>query len=400
MANPEHLEIIQQGVAVWNEWRSGNPRIEPDLAGADLSGKELNEADFSETDLRKADLKNSTFRGAKLIKTDLRGADLRKASFNLANLSEANLSEAVLRGTDFSEAVLKRAYLIRADLVRADLFEADLERADFRWAFLIGTDLTRANLSRADFRWAYLIEANLTEADLSEANLMEANLSKADLRRVNFRDASVGWSYFGDLDLSLAKGLHTIKHFGPSTVGIDTLHRSKGTISKEFLQGAGVPEIFIEFMSALTHETFTYHSSFISYSSKDRDFAQRLHADLKNNGVYCWLLPEEMKIGDKIQHDIEPSIRIHDKLVLVFSENSVGRQWMEKEAATALEEEIKKKKKVLIPVRLDSAVLESDQAWTVDLRSSREIYDFSKWQGAVFYQNAFDRLLEHLRADG
>jgi hypothetical protein len=38
MANPEHLEILKQGVEAWNTWRRANPSIEPDLTRASLSG--------------------------------------------------------------------------------------------------------------------------------------------------------------------------------------------------------------------------------------------------------------------------------------------------------------------------------------------------------------------------
>jgi uncharacterized protein YjbI with pentapeptide repeats len=399
MANANHLEIIKQGPDVWNNWRKKNPYVEPDLAQADLSELKLNAADLSETDLRKADLRKTTFRGAKFIKADLRGANLHKASFNLANLSEANLSEAVLRETDLSEAILKRAYLIRADLVGTDLFEADLERADFRWAFLIGTDLRRANLFRADLRWAYLIEADLSEADLSESNLIEANLRKTDLEQVNFRDASVAWSYFGDIDLSKAKGLHTVKHFGPSTIGIDSVHRSNGRISEAFLRGAGVPQKFIEYMASLNKEAFTYYLSFISNSNKDQDFAEKLHYDLQKNGIHCWYIPEEMKIGDKVQHNIEQSMRIHEKQVLILSINSLASQWIEKEIENAFEVELKMKKTALIPIRIDTAVLDSDHAWAIDLRKSRDIIDFSDWKDPASFSNALDRLLCALKAD-
>jgi uncharacterized protein YjbI with pentapeptide repeats len=387
MANQDHFDIIKQGADVWNKWRMENSGVEPDLAQADLFELELNGADLSETDLRKAVLQQSTFRGAKLIKADLREANLQRASFNLANLSEANLSGAVMRHTDFSEAILKKAYLIRGDLVGADLFEADLERADFRWAFLIGTNLSRANLARADFRWAYLIEANLRESDLSEANLIEANLSKADLKRVNLRDALVARSYFGDLDLSLAKGLHTIRHFGPSTVGVDTILRSKGQISEAFLQGAGIPHRFIQYLKTLARE------------DKDRDFAGQLHADLQANGLHCWFIPEEMKIGDKIQHDIEQSIRIQDKLVLVLSKHSVTNAWVEKEVVNAFEVEIKKRKSLIIPIMIDTAVMHSDQTWAVDLRKSRHIADFTNWKDADSYNTALEKLLPHLKTD-
>src|SRR5215207_600034 len=39
-----------------------------------------------------------------------------------------------------------------------------------------------------------------------------------------------------------------------------------------------------------------FYSCFISYSSKDQDFAERLHVDLQNNGVRCWFAPEDLKI--------------------------------------------------------------------------------------------------------
>ena len=399
MANADHLKIIEQGPNVWNRWRNENPGIEPDLAWADLSRLELNEVDLNETDLRKTILQNTTFRGATLIKADLRGSNLQRASFNLANLSEANLSEAVLRESDFSEAILKRTYLIRADLVGAELFEADLERADFRWAFLIGADLRRANLFRADLRWAHLIESNLSEADLSEANLSEANLSKTDVRRAIFRDAVMAWSNFGDIDLSKAIGLHSIKHFGPSTLGIDTIHRSRGQISDAFLRRAGVPSKFIAYVNTLSEETFAHRSCFISYSNDDRDFAEKLRTDLHNNGIHCWYIPEEMKIGDKAQHNIEQSIRIHEKQILVLSKNSLKRQWVEKEIENANEKALKKNKNILIPVRTDTASLESKQAWMVDLRNSGDILNFADWAKPGSYQKRLKQLLAVLKTD-
>jgi TIR domain len=41
------------------------------------------------------------------------------------------------------------------------------------------------------------------------------------------------------------------------------------------------------------------YSCFISYSSKDQDFAERLHADLQNMGVRCWFAPHNLPIGAK-----------------------------------------------------------------------------------------------------
>ena len=34
VADEEHLKIIRQGVAAWNDWRQKNPKLRPDLSGA------------------------------------------------------------------------------------------------------------------------------------------------------------------------------------------------------------------------------------------------------------------------------------------------------------------------------------------------------------------------------
>ena len=37
MANQEHVDILRQGVDVWNAWRKRHHEIQPDLSGVDLS---------------------------------------------------------------------------------------------------------------------------------------------------------------------------------------------------------------------------------------------------------------------------------------------------------------------------------------------------------------------------
>ena len=59
MANPEHLNILKQGVEVWNQWRKENPGVEGDLTHADLTKANLTEAFFTKADLRGANQKGS-----------------------------------------------------------------------------------------------------------------------------------------------------------------------------------------------------------------------------------------------------------------------------------------------------------------------------------------------------
>jgi hypothetical protein len=79
-----------------------------------------------------------------------------------------------------------------------------------------------------------------------------------------------------------------------------------GRIPEAFLRGAGVPDEFIAYIRSLAGRGIEFYSCFISYSSKDQVFAERLHADLQAKGVRCWFAPEDMKIGDKIWDRLLP----------------------------------------------------------------------------------------------
>jgi hypothetical protein len=94
-----------------------------------------------------------------------------------------------------------------------------------------------------------------------------------------------------------------------------------------------MPDNFILYMKSLVGKPIEFYSCFISYSSKDDDFAKRLHADLQAQKIPCWFAPEHLKIGDKFRPRIKEAIRVHDKLLLVLSENSVklshlDRHWL------------------------------------------------------------------------
>ena len=159
-------------------------------------------------------------------------------------------------------------------------------------------------------------------------------------------------------------------------------------------------ETFLTNMRALVDSMLPvdFYSCFISYSSKDQGFAERLYADLQSKGVRCWFAPEEMKTGDKIRYRIDESIRLYDKLLLVLSEHSVTSQWVEHEVETAIGQELEGKPNVLFPLRLDNAVMERKSGWASHIRLTRHITDFSRWKDHDQYQTAFHRLLRDLKA--
>jgi hypothetical protein len=99
-----------------------------------------------------------------------------------------------------------------------------------------------------------------------------------------------------DVDLSTAKGLETVRHEWPSTIGVDTIYRSQGKIPEVFLRGAGLPDdVHRLHRSIVYRRPIEFYSCFISYSGKDQEFADRLYADLQNKGVRCWFAPHDIR---------------------------------------------------------------------------------------------------------
>ena len=302
-----------------------------------------------------------------------------------------------------SEAQFRGANLIRANLMWANLIGADLDGTCVRGANLCETLLCRAQLRAADLR-----HAKLRGASLSGANLRDANFHGANLHGTNFHGTHIGSTVFGDVDLSVAKGLETVRHGGPSTVGVDTLFKSKGKIPEAFLRGCGVPDELIAHLPSLLgpQQALQLDSCFISYSQKDEEFARRLYSRMRDERLRVWYAPEDMQGGRTIPEQIDEAIRVHDKLLLVLSEHSLASEWTAAEMRRARQRELKEGRRVLFPIRL--VPLEDIRQWTccdADADAGRDagreireyvISDFSNWKDRDAFEAGFMRLLDDL----
>lgn len=187
MANKEHLEILQQGVDVWNKWREENPGVKPDLIGINLP----------------------------------------HANFFGANFLGANLSRAKLVG----------AHFLGANLSGANLFDAYLENA-----YLENADLSGANLAAANLAAANLAVANLSHADVTHSYLWSTIFKETQLHNTYFTRAKLGNTLFINVDLSQAIGLDTIVSESDfsSNINLQSLYLSQGKLPKVFLEACGI----------------------------------------------------------------------------------------------------------------------------------------------------------------
>jgi TIR domain len=189
--------------------------------------------------------------------------------------------------------------------------------------------------------------------------------------------------------------LETCRHLAPSIIDHRTLERS-GHLPLVFLRGVGLPDKFIDYLPSLLNHALKHYSCFISYSTKDDDFAKRIHTDLQNSGVRCWFAPHDMPVGAKIWDAIDEEIKLRDKLLLILSRNAIDSNWVEDEVQKAFAEERERKQPVLFPIRIDDTVMETPEPWARKLRDQRSIGDFRYWKDHDAYKDSFERVVRAL----
>jgi TIR domain/Pentapeptide repeats (8 copies) len=377
MASIKQLDILKKGIDSWNLWRINNSNILPSLSEAALHMAYLKEANLSKADLTDA---------------DLRMAELVEANLNQADLTWANLNEAVLRNAN-----LERAKIQKANLARADLEGANFNKAILTWSTLGRSNLRSTSFVNANLNAANLSGSDLSGADLKNASLVGANLTRANLDGVDLSNCIVGGTLFGNVDLSVVKGLETLVHLGPSPIGIDTVYKSKGKIPEVFLKSAGVPKDLIDFIDSHIGQTEELFSCFISYAGKDETFVHKLFGDLLEEGVRCWLISEQVRKKERYYPLIDAALNLHEKELLVMSENSLESDWLENEIFAAFEKEEQTGEMILLPIMLDDSVKYSEKPWVAKVRRSRQVYDFSLWQDEETFKEMLGALTEELK---
>ena len=233
MANQEQLNLLKQGVDIWNRWRKENPS----LGGVDLSGAKLRDANLSKVDLRSANLGRADLREANLIEADLTNAILSSAQLGRANLSRANLSSANLWWVNLWNATLSGvnladAELWHANLTNTDLSQANLERADLTSAVLIETNLRQANLAGAVVYGIAAWNINLEEAiqtDLVITQPIEPRITVDDLEIAQFIYLLLNHQKLRSvLNAITERGVLLLGRFGGG--GLELLHSMAATL--------------------------------------------------------------------------------------------------------------------------------------------------------------------------
>ncbi|MCI0798960.1 MAG: toll/interleukin-1 receptor domain-containing protein [Chloroflexi bacterium] len=405
MANMDHVQLVKRGRDTVARWREEHPG-----ENMDLNASYLSFARIAQVDLRGADIRDSDLMGAMMARANLSNCRMNPCHLYRANLTQADLSRALLNG----------ANLRGANLTGADLSDADLDRAILSDANLTGANLTGANLARVNFAGANLTDANLTGANLNRAALNRVNMANSTLRSADFYEAVfnnavltgadfdgsiIGYTVFQNCDFRGAVGLENVRHDAPSTIGVDTLYRSRGHIADAFLRSSGLPEALCGFQQTILDGPDFPGDCFISCASDDTPFAQTLMADLQEKGIRCWVFSEDARGSALVerhstsdQEEVERWVRDYDKLVVVCTEAALENETLRNDIIQAQEMQQNKDQWTLFLVTPDSTLTQSRARLARTLSSEHVIFELQQRESdPEEYQKGLTRLADGLR---
>ena len=400
MANMDQVQIVRQGRDAVAKWREEHPGEFMDLNACYMSHTRIPMVNLTGADMRNSDLMGAMLRRAdlsdcRLNPIHLYRGDAREAKFIGSLLNGANLRGADCRDADFSNADMDRIILSDANLAGANLKGANLSRANLDRADLTGADLTGATLNGTA-----LTRTNLTNAIFRDSDFYEAVFNSTLMNGADFSGSIMGYTVFQNCNMSEAVGLDAVRHDAPSTLGVDSLFRSGGTIPDSFLTGVGSPEYLAAFQQSISGAQTLSADYFIACAAEDVSFAARLQDDLRANGARCWIFPENARGSALVdrrstseEEEIERWIRHYDKLIVVSSAAGLGSETIRNDIIAAQERQTSRDEWVLFLVTGDGYMNSPRDRYARGLSTEHKVFDLpGQSESSAEYQEAVAEL--------
>jgi hypothetical protein len=96
---------------------------------------------------------------------------------------------------------------------------------------------------------------------------------------------------------------------------------------------------------------------FISYSQKDKTFADTLATNLVLNKHHVWMDRWELNVGDSLLDRIQSVLTTSSAILVLLSKNSVESEWCRRELNAGLMRELEEKKTLLMPCVIDNCTV-------------------------------------------
>ena len=97
-------------------------------------------------------------------------------------------------------------------------------------------------------------------------------------------------------------------------------------------------------------ENINMSTIFLSHTSIDKPFVEKLAKDLNNLGINVWYDKYQIKVGESILWKIDEGIKESEYLGIVISQEAMRSEWVKTEIAAAWQKQVDQKGNFVLPI--------------------------------------------------
>lgn len=295
--------------------------------------------DFTSSFFSSCTLENCHFQDCKFTWSKFLDVDLFKCQFEACNIVDLELSDAVIKNSLFINCGEILDLRIRGNRER---------KITFINSYIHHLDIEP-----------------IRENEIEEINFIECLIKESSFDRVNFsnglfQDCNLSLNQFSACEFSSEtfKGLNQTPSSEFNLIDIRTILNSPpiNQINLEKLFGIHTHDVK-EYMLGMTNK-IEFQSIFISYSFKDKEFAEILNAELMKRGILTFLWEKDAPGGKTLKSIMTDGVKNKDRVLFIASKDSLKSEACHFELSTGRKKQESTWEDVLFPIHIDNYLFE------------------------------------------
>jgi uncharacterized protein YjbI with pentapeptide repeats len=339
------------------------------LCIADLHLKNTNIRDrhFESTEFKNTVFEECDFTGAFIVACELENVEFRACKFTWSKFIDVDLknvtfTNCIISGLELADADIENSEFLNCseilDLnIRSTRNSRQLKFTNSYLHFMDIEPIKKAKDDSFYFDDCLIKESSFDRIDLTDSAFINCSLSLnqftgCKLKSTTFKDEnSVPSSEYNFIDI------RTI------------LSSEKLSLNKlESLFGINSPDVK-EYLRDMTSE-IEYQSIFISYSFKDKEFANAINTELVKRGIFTFLFEKDSPAGKTLRSIMNEGIKQKDRVLFIASRSSLRSIACQFELSEGRSKQEELWQEVLFPIHIDDYLfqVEFDQIRPVEKR--------------------------------
>lgn len=360
------------------------------------------------------DFKNCTFRNVGFKNVTFHACSLENCSFSSCNFNDVGFFETELITTSFHTCT--GVYMKFGDVKIDDVYFnncAELLELYFGGCSIEKLKFYTSFLSHCRFE-PFISESDNKNFDFISCEISSCFFMNMDLKNSEFNDCIFRQSTYSNCEFiqNSFVGINKAENREYCSIDFNTIRSSEDLSPQLLEQMFGIDSIGLKgYISDLTNE-IVYQSVFISYSFKDRVFANSLNEKLRSRGVFTFLFERDAPGGKRLKSIMSQGIEKHDRLLFIASENSIKSEACQFELTEGRRKQERLWETIYFPIHVDDYLFKikedlipknyREEYWEniqelKEVNSMDFINFYPKITSELDFEKMVDKLIEGLR---